>query len=202
MHNQFVEKINANVPGANATLLEREAGDPVVFVDSAKLKESCQFLKDNEDCDFHVLQVITGADYLKAEATEDSPAEEERIEVSYILTSYNKKHDLILKTKLDRNNPEVESVVSIWASADFQERECFDMIGVNFLNHPDLRRILCPEDWEGFPLRKDYVVQESWHDMEVNPEHKMNIPEREFDKRQKEMLKAQKEAAGNSAPAE
>ncbi len=195
MHDQIVEKLNSNVSGSNPKLVKPENGDASIFVESGKLKEVCQFLYSDADCDFKVLQVITGTDYLQAEATEDSPAEEARIEVSYILTSYTKKHDLILKVKLNRENPEVESVVSIWASANFQERECFDMVGVKFLNHPDLRRILCPEDWEGFPLRKDYIVQTSWHDMEVNPEHKMNLPEREFDKRQKEML----EQAGQSA---
>lgn len=201
MHDQITDRINSAVADSNAELLKREAGDPVVYVNPAKLKEVCTFLKSDSELDFNVLQVITGADYLAAEATEDTPADEARIEVSYILTSYSKKHDLILKVKLPRENPEVESVVSLWLAADFQERECYDMVGVKFLNHPDLRRILCPEDWEGFPLRKDYVVQEKWHDMEVNPAHKMNIEEREFDKRQKEMLKKQKENSGDSAPA-
>lgn len=188
MHNLVVEKLKANIADSNPVLIEKESSDSVVFVNPKTLKACCEFLKNDDELDFNVLQVITGCDYLKQEATEDTPAEEERIEVSYILTSYSKKHDLILKVKLDRNSPEVDSIVTLWSAADFQERECYDMLGVNFLNHPDLRRVLCPEDWEGFPLRKDYVVQESWHDMEVNPEHKMNIPEREFDKRQKEML--------------
>lgn len=192
MHDLVISTLQ-KVNGANPQLLEREVGDKVVFVDAAALHASCRALYDTPELDFHVLQVVTGTDYLAIPATEETPAQEERIEVSYMLTSYRKKHDLILKVKLPRNNPSVDSVVDIWKSADFQERECYDMVGVEFKNHPDLRRILCPEDWEGYPLRRDYVVQESWHGMEVNPEAKMNLPEREFEKRQKEMLEQQKQ---------
>ena len=75
-------------------------------------------------------------------------------------THISKNTELILKVRLprgDENNlPKVDSVCSVWKAANFQERECYDMMGVEFNNHPDLRRILCPEDWEGYPLRKDY----------------------------------------------
>ncbi len=175
-----VVNVLKSVSGANPELVKKEAGDSYVYVAPESILESCKALYSNSETDFHVLQVITGCDFPKKEATDECPAQEERIEVSYILTSYRKKHDLILKVKLDRNNPEVDSVCEIWKSADFQERECFDMVGVKFRNHPDLRRILCPEDWEGFPLRKDYQVQKEWHGMEVNPENKMNNEDRAF----------------------
>lgn len=83
----------------------------------------------------------------------------------------------------------VESVCDVWKSADFQERETYDMLGVEFIGHPDMRRILCPEDWEGFPLRKDYVVQEVYQGMEVNPAHKIN--QGDFDFMAKAKLDAQ-----------
>jgi NADH-quinone oxidoreductase subunit C len=83
---------------------------------------------------------------------------QDRIEVVYQLTALERNEKLALRVDLDRDRPEVDSVVSIWKGADFQEREVYDLMGVTFTGHPDLRRILTPEDWEGFPLRKDYVI--------------------------------------------
>ncbi|GAB4022691.1 MAG: hypothetical protein Fur0010_25930 [Bdellovibrio sp.] len=161
MHNEIVSYLNGKVSGANATAHMAELGDSSIYVEASKLHEVCLALR-NSQWDFNVLQVITGTDY------------SDRIEVSYILASFTNNHELILKVKLDRENPEVDSVVDVWKAANFQERECFDMLGVNFKNHPDLRRVLCPEDWQGYPLRKDYVVQEKYLDMTVNPAHKIN----------------------------
>ena len=173
MHSSWADYINQKVSGANAVVNEAEIGDSSITVDSQHLLEVCRNLKEGEH-EFNVLQVITGCDY----------PEENIIEVSYILASLIKNTEVILKVRLPRgdesNLPKVESVTSIWSAANFQERECYDMLGVEFNNHPDHRRILCPEDWEGFPLRKDYEVQEKYLDMVVNPIHKMNIGEREF----------------------
>ena len=151
------------------------------MVDPLYLHPVCRLLKDDPQWDFHILQLITGCDYLE---------EQPRIEVSYFLTSIPKNHDLIIRVVLPREKPSVDSVSDIWIAANFQERECYDMLGVTFKGHGDLRRILCPEDWEGYPLRRDYEVQKSWHGIEVSPEHKMNLPEREFEKRQREMREA------------
>ena len=97
---------------------------------------------------------------------------------------FHSKYRTNFKSRLprgDENNlPKVDSVVSLWKAANFQERETYDMLGVEFVGHPDHRRIICPVYWTGFPLRKDYVVQEKYLDMVVNPVHKMNIGEREF----------------------
>lgn len=168
MHKEICDYINQKVSGASATFIEAEVGDSSIIVDSSKVKEVCEALKSSDQYEFNALQVVTGCDY------------EDRIEVSYILASFTKNTELILKTKLTRENPEVESVCSVWKAANFLERECYDMLGVNFKNHPDFRRILCPEDWEGFPLRKDYVVQEKYLGMEVNPAHKINTADIEF----------------------
>ncbi len=89
--------------------------------------------------------------------------------------------EITIKVQLkDRVKPQVDSVVSLYKAANFQERECFDLFGVEFLNHPDLRRILCPYDWQGHPLRKDYVAPKFYNGMEVFPEDKMNSEDREF----------------------
>ena len=74
----------------------------------------------------------------------------------YHLSSTQHRHTLVVKAKLDRDHPEIETVSDIWRTAEFHEREVFDLFGVKFLNHPDLRRLLLTDEWVGFPLRKDY----------------------------------------------
>jgi len=173
MHSEWVQFINGKVNGANAATGVGEAGDSWIKVEAEKLFEVCEALK-NSSHDFNALQVVSGVDY---------PAEQQ-IEVNYILASYTNNTELILKVRLPRGDenklPKVKSVVSLWSGANFQERECYDMLGVHFEGHPDLRRVLCPYDWTGYPLRKDYVVQEKYLDMVVNPAHKMNAEERRF----------------------
>jgi NADH:ubiquinone oxidoreductase subunit C len=74
----------------------------------------------------------------------------------YHLRSYTYQHEMVVKCQLDREKPEIESVAYTWRTAEFHEREVFELFGVNFLNHPDLRKLILPDDWEGYPLRKDY----------------------------------------------
>jgi NADH:ubiquinone oxidoreductase subunit C len=75
----------------------------------------------------------------------------------YHFTSTYRRHTIVIKSKLDRNNPEIESVAAIWRTAEFHEREVYELFGVKFLNHPDMRKLLLTDDWSGgFPLRKDF----------------------------------------------
>lgn len=179
MHNEIATHLNSSVSGCNATAVIAEVGDSSVFVDPSHIKAVCESLKAS-DWNFQTLQVITGTDYA------------DRIEVSYVLCSFENNHELILKTKLPKASadavPELDSVCSVWKAANWQERECYDMVGVKFNGHPDHRRILCPEDWEGWPLRKDYVVQEEYHGMKVNPEHKINNADHFFFKQIQEKM--------------
>ena len=92
----------------------------------------------------------------------------------YHLCSLRHKHRLVLKVRLPRwqdgtegRLPEVPSVAGVWSTANWHEREVFDLCGVRFTGHPDLRRILCPEDWAGHPLRKDYRVPDEYHGIRV-----------------------------------
>jgi NADH-quinone oxidoreductase subunit C len=181
MHNQIIEFLNKTVPASKAVLnLPVTVGDKTITVEAESILEVCQHLKSSSDFDFNVLQVITGTDYT------------DRLELSYILASFTKNLEVILKVKLprgDKNNlPKIQSVTSVWSAANFQERETFDMIGVDFTGHPDLRRILCPYDWDGHPLRRDYIVQEKYLDMVVNPPEKNNTADQIFGKRLKEEL--------------
>jgi len=74
----------------------------------------------------------------------------------YHLSSSTSRHNIVVKVKLDRNKPEVETICDIWRTAELHEREVFEMFGVNFINHPDLRLLILPDDWVGYPLRKDF----------------------------------------------
>ena len=182
MHNQIVQFLNNTISGCNAVINAPVAvvGDQSITIEAATILEACRALKSSPEFAFNILQVITGTDYA------------DRIEVSYILASFSKNLELILKVKLprgDKNNlPKINSVVSVWSAANFQERETYDMIGVEFVGHPDFRRILCPYDWDGHPLRKDYIVQEKYLDMVVDPPAKNNTDDQMFGKRLKEEL--------------
>lgn len=108
----------------------------------------CEMLHSLDQTPFDYLADITAIDW------------QNRIEVVYQLANLASNTKLALRVDLDRNEPTVESVTSIWKGANFQEREGYDLMGVVFTNHPDLRRILLPEDWQGYPLRKDYVIED------------------------------------------
>jgi NADH-quinone oxidoreductase subunit C len=189
MHNQVASFLNSKVSGCNAVVNAATVGDSSVTVNAANIFEVCKALKESSEFHFHVLQVITGADY---------PAANE-LEISYVLASYSKNTELILKTRLprqDKNNlPKINSVVKVWSSANFQERECYDMIGVDFVGHPDLRRILCADGWDGHALRKDYVVAEKFEGMVINPPGKVNTEDHFFGKKLRETMENPKQVS-------
>ena len=120
----------------------------------------CEYLKTDVDLAFDTLVNLSAVDWPK----------KNQIEVVYHLWSYRRRHSFVLKVQLDRATPSVASVASIWKSADWLEREQFDLMGVRFEGHPDLRRIMMPDDWVGHPLRKDYKEQASWHDISTTRE--------------------------------
>jgi NADH-quinone oxidoreductase subunit C len=98
----------------------------------------------------------------------DNGAQAGTMEVIYQLYSIPFYHSLSVKVILSREHPTIDSVESIWKTANWHEREAYDMFGISFNNHPDLRRILMPADWEGFPLRKDYQTQETYRNIKVD----------------------------------
>lgn len=148
--------------------------DPWFKVDPAQIEKVCEKLLRDPDFDCEYLECITGIDY----------PSEKKIAVVYHVYSYTKKHRVVLKVFLDRESPSVPTVVNVWSAANWQERECFDLLGVNFEGHPDLRRLLLPEDWEGHPLRKDYTEKPEYHGIPTvrpNPVElfKISIPGKE-----------------------
>ncbi len=192
MHEGLVEYLKEKNSAA-CSLEKGDAGNTILVLGQAeKIQEVSQVLKEHPDYEFNVLQVIAGVDYPEAN----------EMHVNYVLASFTKHQELILKVKLPRENPEIATVSSVWKAADWQERECYDMLGVIFKGHPDHRRILCPDDWEGFPLRRDYQAAEKYRHMDVYPEAKMNLADREFAEKQKQAEKAAKEAAKTQAAKE
>jgi NADH-quinone oxidoreductase subunit C len=184
MLNKIVTMINAKVPGANATVNTVEIGDASISVDGSKIHAIVEAIKTNDEVSFNALQVITAVDFV------------EYFEVAYIFGNFVPGHNrqFILKVKLtDRNDPKIDTVCDLYPAANFLERECWDMMGITFNKHPDHRRILCPDDWEGFPLRKDYVAAKMYNGMEIYPENKQNIADQEFVHWQKEEVRKEKE---------
>ncbi len=130
-----------------ATTAKFEFNELTVEIDSAKIVEAISRVKHK--LGFERLTSVTGVDRFPAEP---------RFEVVYHLQSVAGKKRLRLKARVSGANPEIESVTSVYRGADWYERETFDLFGIRFLNHPDLRRIMMPEDWDGHPLRKDYPI--------------------------------------------
>jgi NADH-quinone oxidoreductase subunit C len=124
-----------------------EHSEATLFIDPARIVEVCSFLKGDQG--FLRLSGITGVDWHPADP---------RFEVVYLLHSIDRKARLRLKCWISESSAEIDSVTGVWRSATWYEREVFDMFGIGFRNHPDLRRIMMPDDWEGHPLRKDYPV--------------------------------------------
>jgi NADH-quinone oxidoreductase subunit C len=148
-----------------------EALDPFVVFEAADLFEVCKFLRDEPRLRFELLNCISGVDYLEPDPKKAPKAGfEPHTEVVYHLSSFTHRHRFVLKVMLPRwkdnkpgELPAVPSVTSLWKTADWHEREVYDLSGVSFTGHPDLQRILLSEDWVGHPLRKDYEFPLEYH---------------------------------------
>jgi NADH-quinone oxidoreductase subunit C len=148
-----------------------DAVDPYAVVDPANLLDVCRYLRDDPNLKFELLSCISGVDYLEPDPKKAAKAGfEPHLEVVYHLQGFTHRHRFTLKLILPRwqdgkpgTLPEVPSVTGLWAAADWHEREVYDLTGVWFAGHPDLRRILLSEDWVGHPLRKDYEFPLEYH---------------------------------------
>jgi NADH-quinone oxidoreductase subunit C len=153
---ELLTAIHAKFPDLQAVPKEagKARGDELYLsVPADKLMEACRYLRFDPPLSFDFLSFVTSVDF------------KDRFEIVYYLVSTLHKHKLVIKVNVtDRAKPEVPSVTGIWATADWQEREIFDMMGIRFSGHYNLRRILLPDDWEGYPLRKDYVAKPDRYD--------------------------------------
>ena len=124
-----------------------ERGELALDATAGNIVEICDFLK--AELAFNRLSSVTALDWYPRDP---------RFEVVYLLHSISRKERLRLKCRVTEETPEIDSVCPVWSGANWYEREVFDLFGIRFRNHPDLRRIMMPDDWEGHPLRKDYPI--------------------------------------------
>jgi len=157
------------------SIIEFKTGVPVedfIVVNPFEIDKVCTFLRDTDSYQFNNLMNLSGVDDASGKKITGEQGEVKlegrTFSLFYHLESMSLKQKVTLAVRMPGENPEVSSVSEIWRSADWHEREAFDMFGIKFLNHPDLRRILMPYDWEaGYPLRKDYKNPEFYQGMKV-----------------------------------
>jgi NADH-quinone oxidoreductase subunit C len=162
LEERFVGKIKAK---------STEALDPSVVVEPGALVEVCRFLKEDARLAFDLLHDISGVDYLEPDPKKAAKAGyEPHVEVVYHLQSFRHRHRFTVKVQLPRwkdnkagQIPEVDSLTGLYGSAIWHEREVYDLVGVAFVGHPELSRILLSDDWTGHPLRKDYEFPLEYH---------------------------------------
>lgn len=157
------------------SVVELKKDQPVesfILIDPLMIDQVCLFLKDNEELLFDSLMNLSGVDDANGQSVNDEESGLKilggTLSVYYHIESTKLRHKLCLKVSAPRENPLVNSVYYAWRHADWHEREAYDLLGIKFINHPDLRRILMPYDWEaGYPLRKDYKNPEFYQGMKV-----------------------------------
>jgi len=158
--NEIHARLGARFGDAIGDLAGARRDNFCASVTPAAIADVCRLTKDDPELAFDCLSNLSGVDYPKRGV----------IEIVYNLYSYRHRHLFALKVGAPRDNPVVPTVSAVWAHADWQEREAFDLLGVTFTGHPDLRRILMPEDWPGHPLRKDFVEPEEYHGISTSRE--------------------------------
>jgi NADH-quinone oxidoreductase subunit C len=156
----FVAALQAAVPGGVAAL-GYYLGDWTIIVPAAQILDVARYLHDAPGAAFDYLSDLTATDW--------PPRAEGRFDVVYCLYSTRHRHRVRLKVRAGEHQP-VASVTGVWPGANWLEREVYDMFGVNFTGHPDRRRILMPEDWQGFPERKDYPLEGPGELLMENPQ--------------------------------
>lgn len=150
-----VEEVHKKLEGKFPGKVLHFASDaiyPWLEVDPASLHEIMSYLKADGELDFDELMCLSGVDY----------GAEAELGVTYHLCSTAVGSQVAIKVKLPRENPAVSTVSDLWRTANWHERETYDLFGITFEGHPDLTRILLPDDWEGYPLRKDYVLNKTY----------------------------------------
>lgn len=158
--------------GENIVSVNLENVDPYIEVKSEAIDAICSYVRNNEQMRYDYLICLSGVDDANGTKGKD---EEGNLTLSggtlsiyYHICRLSDDSKFVIKTSVQRDNPQIKTVSNIWRGADWHEREAYDMYGIIFENHPDLRRILMPYDWEGYPLRKDYKNPEFYQGMKIS----------------------------------
>jgi NADH-quinone oxidoreductase subunit C len=151
MSKVVIDALLERFPGAVHDAYVGPGGDDAVFVERERLVEVCRFLKTDPAMGFNAAPYITAVDYL---------GQEPRFEVVYNLLSTTRNWRVRLRVKVPEDDAVLESLTGIWKGADWFERYCFDMYGIRFTGHPDLRRLYMYDEFVGHPLRKDYPMRQ------------------------------------------
>ena len=153
--NDIFEKLKAEFSEDIISIVEEGNSDPFITVNPANLTDIMLFLRDEEGLKFDYLACVTGTDL------------KEELGVVYNLYSTQLNHAITIKVSVPKDNPIVPTLEKVWLTADWHERETWDLVGVKFEGHHNLIRILNPYDWEGHPLQKDYKQPEFYHGIKV-----------------------------------
>ena len=152
IHKELEQRFPNTIKGADL-----EALDPFIVVDTGSLVEVATWLRDEPEMAFDTLHCLSGVDYPK----------DDKMAVVYHLFSLKNRHWIVVKVELPRDGALVPTVENVWKTANWHERETYDLYGIRFEGHSDLRRIFLPDDWEGHPLRKDWEWPAEWHGIPV-----------------------------------
>ncbi len=148
MKDLILNLLNKNLPEVQITVSEFK-DELTLQVNKKDILEVCKFLKNNDELQFLICEDITAIDWARRT---------NRFTVVYHIFSLKNKFRLVLKADVDESDCTIDSVTSVWRAANWQEREVYDMYGIKFNNHPDLRRMYMPEEFEHYPLRKDFPL--------------------------------------------
>jgi NADH-quinone oxidoreductase subunit C len=188
--NEIHERLRARF-GDDVGPLSEAKIDAFAVVKRERIVEVCRFLKTEAGLELDFLEDLTALDWPKRNV----------IEVVYHLLSYKHRHAIVLKVEADRANPVVSTVEGVWKTANWFEREVYDLFGVTFEGHPDLRRIMLPDDWVGHPLRKDYQEAGGYKGLSNVRENPLVELKRLDDVKKAEAAKAAPPAAASAPPA-
>lgn len=186
MEARAIYELLAEKIGDSALGFEEGTGDPVANVAPASIVDACTFLRDDERCAFDMMMCLSGIDWdgydengkgksvailgyddLGQPETSDRVAEGD-FGVVYDLYSHSLKHKFTLRVRVPREVASVLTVSGVWETANWHEREAWDLVGIKFEGHPDLRRMLLEESWVGHPLRKDYQMPSEWDNVPLS----------------------------------
>ena len=144
-----IEELQAGLPPDAIQNVETFRDEVTVVVNPEQIVEVCRYCRDTKGLEFNLFSSLTGIDYYPSEP---------RFGLAYHLYSLVHNHSIRLKVYVSGDEPVAHSVMPVYPAANWFEREIFDLLGVTFTDHPDLRRIMMPDDWNGHPLRKDYPL--------------------------------------------